>query len=165
MTCKQELVIHNYHFLLLIPIFPTVSLNLLFNVITNLNSVSLNFIPVYHPLPHDSLLHLCTLESMFYYFSHSIDSTINDFIIFWFPHTHLNLQTQRNLFALLAFIYDPLFMGFSRQEYWSGLHSFNGLPTRPFRTNTQKRCPFHYRGLECKSRKSRNTWSNRQIWP
>ena len=29
--------------------------------------------------------------------------------------------------------------------------------TRPFRTNTQKRCPFHYRGLECKSRKSRNT--------
>ena len=30
--------------------------------------------------------------------------------------------------------------------------------------NTQKRCPFHYRGLECKSRKSRNTWSNRQIW-
>ena len=22
-----------------------------------------------------------------------------------------------------------------------------------------------YRGLECKSRKSRNTWSNRQIWP
>ena len=30
---------------------------------------------------------------------------------------------------------------------------------------TPKRCPLHYRGLECKSRKSRNTWSNRQIWP
>ena len=29
----------------------------------------------------------------------------------------------------------------------------------------KKRCPFHYKGLECKSRKSRNTWSNRQIWP
>ena len=28
----------------------------------------------------------------------------------------------------------------------------------------KKRYPFHYRGLECKSRKSRNTWSNRQIW-
>ena len=38
-------------------------------------------------------------------------------------------------------------------------------PTRPFRTNTQKRCSFHYRGLESKSRKSRNTWSNGQIWP
>ena len=37
-------------------------------------------------------------------------------------------------------------------------------PTKSFSTNTQKRCPFHYRGLECKSRKSRNTWSNRQIW-
>ena len=23
----------------------------------------------------------------------------------------------------------------------------------------------HYWGLECKSRKSRNNWSNRQIWP
>ena len=30
---------------------------------------------------------------------------------------------------------------------------------------TYKRCPFHYRRLECKSRKSRNTWNNRQIWP
>ena len=39
------------------------------------------------------------------------------------------------------------------------------VPLRPFRINTQKRCPFHYRGLECKSRKSRNTWSNSQIWP
>ena len=29
----------------------------------------------------------------------------------------------------------------------------------------KKRCPFHYRGLECKSRKSRDTWSNREIWP
>ena len=37
-------------------------------------------------------------------------------------------------------------------------------PTRPSRTNTQKRCPFHYSGLECKSRQSRNIWSNRQIW-
>ena len=35
---------------------------------------------------------------------------------------------------------------------------------RPSRTNTQKRCPFHYRGLECKSRKSGDTWRNRQIW-
>ena len=41
---------------------------------------------------------------------------------------------------------------------------YEDLP-RPSRTNTQKRCPFHYRGLECKSRKSRNIWSNRQIWP
>ena len=38
-------------------------------------------------------------------------------------------------------------------------------PTRPSRSNTQKRCPFHYVGLECKSRKSRDTWSNRQVWP
>ena len=29
----------------------------------------------------------------------------------------------------------------------------------------QKRYPFHYRGLECKSRKSRDTWNNSQVWP
>ena len=37
-------------------------------------------------------------------------------------------------------------------------------PTRPSTTNTQKRCTFHYRGLKCKSRKSRDIWSNRQVW-
>ena len=37
--------------------------------------------------------------------------------------------------------------------------------TSPSRTNTQKRCPFHYRVLECKIRKSKDIWSNRQIWP
>ena len=29
----------------------------------------------------------------------------------------------------------------------------------------KKRCHFHYRGLECKSRKLRDTWSNRQVQP
>ena len=43
---------------------------------------------------------------------------------------------------------------------------FNDLwrPTRLSRTTSPKKCPFHYRGLEYRSRKSRNTWSNRQIW-
>ena len=27
----------------------------------------------------------------------------------------------------------------------------------------KKKSPFHHSGLECKSRKSRNTWSNRQV--
>ena len=48
-----------------------------------------------------------------------------------------------------------------RSRSWTVLRR----PTIPFRTKTKKRCPFHYRGLECKSRKSRNTWGNRQIWP
>ena len=38
-------------------------------------------------------------------------------------------------------------------------------PTRPSRTNTKNICPFHHRGEECKSRKSRDSWSNRQVWP
>ena len=55
-------------------------------------------------------------------------------------------------------------------RYWVDFYflSLNFIWTRliwNFRTKTQKRCPFHYRGLECKRRKSRNTWGNRQIWP
>ena len=38
-------------------------------------------------------------------------------------------------------------------------------PTRHSGTNTQNSGPFNHRGLECKSRKSRDTWSNRQVWP
>ena len=40
-------------------------------------------------------------------------------------------------------------------ESWSWLILWR--PTRPSRTNTQKRWPFHHRGLECKSSKSRDT--------
>ena len=29
---------------------------------------------------------------------------------------------------------------------------------------TPKKCHFHHRELECKSRKSRDTWSNKQVW-
>ena len=28
-----------------------------------------------------------------------------------------------------------------------------------------QKCPFHYRGLECKSWKSRDIWDNRQVGP
>ena len=43
------------------------------------------------------------------------------------------------------------------QQYYKDLQDLLEL-TPP------KRCPFHYRGLVSKSRKSRNTCSNRQIW-
>ena len=32
------------------------------------------------------------------------------------------------------------------------------------RTNRKKKNPFHHRGLEYKSRMSRDTWSNKQVW-
>ena len=35
------------------------------------------------------------------------------------------------------------------------VEQFYSIPTRPSRINTPKRCPFHFKGLECKSRKSR----------
>ena len=50
---------------------------------------------------------------------------------------------------------------YRRSWSWSILWS----PVRPHRINIKKRCPIHHRGLECKSRKSRDTLSNRQVWP
>ena len=44
------------------------------------------------------------------------------------------------------------------ERFYEDLQDFLELKPR-------RRCPFHYMGLECKSRKWRNTWSNRQIWP
>ena len=80
-----------------------------------------------------------------------------------------NLQNNRMIsvhFQGKPFIYHSNTSLYPNQLHW---RSWSWMvlwrPTRPFRTNTQKRCPFHCRGLECKSRKSRNTWSNRQIWP
>ena len=35
---------------------------------------------------------------------------------------------------------------------------------KPLELAPKKRYPFHYRGLECKSKESRDTWSDRQIW-
>ena len=43
------------------------------------------------------------------------------------------------------------------EQFYEDLQGFLELTTK-------KRCPFHYRGLECKNRKSRNTWRNGQIW-
>ena len=52
----------------------------------------------------------------------------------------------------------------SNQQCW---RSWNWTvlwrPTRPSRTNTKERCPFHHRGLECKSRKSRYTGLTRKF--
>ena len=52
------------------------------------------------------------------------------------------------------------------EQFYEDLQDLLELtPKKKKKTNTQKRCSFHYRALECKSKKSRNTWSNRQISP
>ena len=55
-------------------------------------------------------------------------------------------------------VYDPTSNAEEAERFYEDLQDL--LELTPL-----KRCPFHYRGLECKSKKSRNTWSNRQISP
>ena len=47
------------------------------------------------------------------------------------------------------------------QRSWSWMVLWR--PTRHSRTNTKERCAFHHRGLECKSRKLRDTWITGKI--
>ena len=90
----------------------------------------------------------------------SILSFFLELFLHWSPVAYwARTDLGSSSFSILSFCLFILSLGFSRLEYQSG------LPTRTFRTNTQKRCLFHYRGLECKSRKPRNTSCNRQIWP
>ena len=44
------------------------------------------------------------------------------------------------------------------------LNTHKWRPTTSSRINTKKACPFHHSGLECKSRKSRDTQNNGQVW-
>ena len=48
-----------------------------------------------------------------------------------------------------------------RSLTWSVLWRY----TRLSRTNTKQSCLIHHKGLECKCRKSRDTWNKRQVWP
>ena len=50
------------------------------------------------------------------------------------------------------------------EQFYEDLQDLLEITHTHTHTHTQ-RCPFHDRGLECKSRKSRITWSNRQILP
>ena len=70
-------------------------------------------------------------------------------------YTHLNAEFQR-----IARRDKKAFLSEQCKEIEE-----NNRMGRPSGMNTPKRFPFHYRGLQCKIRKSRDTWSNRQIWP
>ena len=37
--------------------------------------------------------------------------------------------------------------------------------TKQNKTHQKSRWPFHHRGLEYKSKKSGDTWNNKQVWP
>ena len=62
--------------------------------------------------------------------------------------------------------WDPIFSCWwlfnSELQFWTNTRI---LELTPSRANTIIRCHFLHRGLGCKSRKSRNTWSNRKVWP
>ena len=47
------------------------------------------------------------------------------------------------------------------EQFYEDTQDFLELPPKGKR---KKKCPFPHRGLEYKSRQSRDTWNNRQVW-
>ena len=75
--------------------------------------------------------------------------------------TERSLCFQVKLFSIMAIqVYAPTSNTEEAEVEWFYEDLQNLLELTP-----KKDILFTIRGMECKSRKSRNTWSNRQIWP
>ena len=79
-------------------------------------------------------------------------------IFVWFQSKPLNTAVIQD-YALTSNAEEAEF-----ERFYEDLQDLLELTPR-YLTNTKKRCLFHYRGRECRNRKSRDTWNNRQIWP
>ena len=55
-------------------------------------------------------------------------------------------------------VYDPTSNAEEAERFYEDLQDLLELTLK-------NRCPFHHRGLECESRKSRDTCNNWQVWP
>ena len=70
----------------------------------------------------------------------------------------ISVRFQGKLFNITVIqVYAPTSNAEEAEVEWFYEDLQDLLELTPLRTNTQKRRPFHYRGLECKSRKSRIT--------
>ena len=49
------------------------------------------------------------------------------------------------------------------EQFYDDIQDLLEVTPKKKKKKKKKRCPFHHKGLECKSRKSRDTWSNRQV--
>ena len=71
----------------------------------------------------------------------------------------ISVHFQGKPFSITAIqVYAPTSNGKEAEQFYEDIQELLELTPK-------KRCPFHHRGLECKSRKSRDTWNSRQIWP
>ena len=50
-------------------------------------------------------------------------------------------------------------------QFYKDLEDILELTLEKREKKKKKRCSIHQQGLECKSSKSKDTWSNRQVWP
>ena len=73
----------------------------------------------------------------------------------------ISVHFQSKLFNITVIqVYTPI----TNAEYVEVEQFYNDLQDL-LELTPKKKSPFHHRVLECKSRKSRDTWSNRKVWP
>ena len=78
----------------------------------------------------------------------------------------ISVRFQGKPFNITVFQdYGPTTNAEEAKWFYNDLQDLLELPPLPPQKKKKKRCPFHPRGLECKSSKLRDIWSNRQVWP
>ena len=92
-----------------------------------------------------------------YSFFHTVNGVLKARILKWFA---IPFSSGKPFNITVIQVYAPTSNAEEAEVEW-----FYGDLQDLLELTPQKRCPLHYRGLEWKSRTSRNTWSNRQIWP
>ena len=100
----------------------------------------------------------CILDSFVDHEGYSISSkgfliTVVNIMVIWvkFAHSSPNISVHWFLKCRCSLLPSPVWPLPICLDPSLCQRSWN-WPTRPSRTNTKKRCPFHHRGLECKSR-------------
>ena len=67
--------------------------------------------------------------------------------------------------STLIQVYAPTTKAEEAEVHWFYEFLQHFLEWTPKKRKRKERYSFHHRGLECKGRKSRDTYNNRQIWP
>ena len=71
----------------------------------------------------------------------------------------ISVRFQGKPFSITVIqVYAPTTNAEEAEQFYEDLQDLLELTAK-------KRCPFHHRGLECKSKKSRDTWRKRLVWP
>ena len=99
----------------------------------------------------------------YFFYHHALFFNTGKFymVMIYFPfHRQINIRKNNRAVITVIQVYATTTNAKDAEVEW-----FDETLQELLELTPKKRYPFHHKGLECKSRKSGDTWSNRQVWP